>query len=577
MRPLRSLPVLLVSALALVLVPGAGATTISPGVLPAGTTDTAYSQTLTGNGGTGPYTFSVTAGALPPGVTLSSAGVVSGTPTSSGNYNFTATAVDSLSVAGSQPYVISIAPATLTIDPTTLYPGERGIFQEDFLTASGGTGPYTFAVTSGGLPGGIVLDSDGYLSGVPGAAGSYTFTVRVTDAHSSTGFRTYTLDINLQTLNVNPLTLADGTAGISYVKQLSGAGGTAPYTFSVGAGTTLPPGLALSANGSLTGVPSAGGTFSFGVKITDSLGATMTRTYVFRVALVALTVTASLPDGAYGRVYDQTFAASGGTPQYSFSLAGGILPAGLTFTALGGLSGTPTQSGTFTFSVTAVDKYGDTGTFPFTLQISPPTIAMTPNELFAATSGLYYGAKVAASGGLGAYTYAVSAGALPLGLVLASDGTINGIPDAVPGLYPFTVRATDQYGATGTKNMTLKLATPYILVNDVALPTATVGVSYQQTLDVTGGTAPYSYSLFDGTPPSGLSLSANGVLSGAPTSPGTSTFTVLIVDANGVQSTQSFRLVVESATPSVVKKPPKKVVAKHVAKKKTKKKVKAKH
>jgi large repetitive protein len=577
MRRFRSLPVLLVSALALVLVSGAGATTINPGVLPAGTTDTAYSQTLTGVGGTGPYTFSVTAGALPPGLSLSSAGVISGTPTSSGNFGFTATAVDSLGAPGSQAYVLSIAPATLTIDPTTLYPGARGIFQEDSLTASGGTSPYTFAVTSGALPAGITLDTDGYLSGVPGAAGSYTFTVRVTDAHSSTGFRTYTLDVNLQTLNVNPLTLTDGTAGVPYVKQLTGAGGTAPYTFSVGAGSTLAPGLALSANGSLTGTPSAGGTFSFGVKITDSIGATTTRTYVFRVALVPLTVTASLPDGAYGKGYDTTFAASGGTPQYSFSLAGGTLPPGLTFTALGGLSGTPTASGTFVFSVTAVDKYADTGTFPFTLQISPATIGMTPSELFAATSGLFYGAKMNASGGLGTYTYVVSTGALPAGLVLAADGTISGIPDAVPGLYTFTVRATDTYGATGTKNMTLKLATPYILVSDVGLPTATVGVSYQQTLDVTGGTGPYSYSLLDGTPPSGLSLSTTGILSGAPTSPGTSTFTVLIVDANGVTSTQSFRLVVEPATPTVVKKPPKKVVAKHAVKKKVKKKVKAKH
>jgi hypothetical protein len=568
MRRFRSLPVLLASAFALVLVAGAGATTVNPGVLPAGTTSTAYNQTLTGSGGTGPYTFAVTAGALPPGLALSSAGVLSGTPTSSGNYAFTATATDSLSVAGSQAYNLSISPATLTITPTTLYPGERGIFQEDLLDASGGTAPYTFAVTSGALPGGITLDSDGYLSGVPGSAGTYTFTVRVTDAYSSTGSRTYTLDINLQTLNINPLTLTDGTAGVVYTKQLTGAGGTPGYTFSLASGSSLPPGLALSASGSLTGTPSQGGTFAFGVKVTDAAAATMTRVYVFRVALVPLTVTATLPTATYGKPYDQTFAASGGTPAYSFSLSGGTLPAGLSFSSIGQLYGTPTASGTYSFSVTALDKYGDTGTFPFTLVVAPPTIVMTPDELFPATSGLFYSARVAASGGLGTYTYAITAGALPLGITLTADGTITGIPNAVPGLYTFTVKTTDTYGATGTKNLTLRLATPFILVNPVGLPTATVGVSYSQTLAVTGGTLPYTYSLVDGTVPAGLSLSAAGVLSGAPTSPGTSIFTVLIIDANGVRATQSFRLVVEKTTAAIVKKPPKKAVAKVPAKKK---------
>lgn len=558
------------------LVPGAGATTVNPGVLPAGTTSTAYNQTLTGSGGTAPYTFAVTAGALPPGLALSSGGVLAGTPTSSGSYAFTATATDFVGVAGSQAYNLSVSPATLTITPTTLYPGQRGIFQEDLLDATGGTPPYTFAVTSGALPGGITLDSDGYLSGVPGSAGSYTFTVRVTDAYSSTGSRTYTLDINLQTLNINPLTLADGTAGVVYTRQLTGTGGTPGYTFSVASGSSLPPGLALSANGSLTGTPSQGGTFAFGVTVTDAAAAAMTRVYVFRVALVPLTVTATLPTAAYGKPYDQMFAASGGTPAYSFSLSSGTLPAGLSFSTTGQLYGSPTAVGTFSFSVTALDKYGDTGTFPFTLTVAPPTIVMTPDVLFPATSGLFYSARVVASGGLGTYTCAVTAGALPLGLALASDGTIVGIPNAAPGLYTFTVRATDAFGATGSKTMTLRLATPFILVDPVGLPTATVGASYSQTLAVNGGTSPYTFSLADGTVPTGLSLSTAGLLTGAPTSPGTSLFTVLIVDANGVKATQSFRLVVETATAAIVKKPPKKVVAKAPAKK-LKKKVKAKH
>jgi hypothetical protein len=573
MPRLRSLPFFLVAALALVLIPGAGATVVDPAALPSGTTDSAYNQTLTCSGAVLPCTFAVSAGALPPGLALNSAGNLTGTPTSSGNYSFTVTAVDSAGppVAGARAYVLSISPAILTITPSTLYPAQRGIYYEDFLDASGGTAPYTFAVTSGAPPAGVTVDTDGYLSGIPAAAGSYTFTVRVTDLHSSTGFRTYTLDVNLETLNVNPPTIPDGTAGVAYAQQLSGAGGTTPYTFSVADGTSLPPGLALSANGALTGTPSQGGTFSIAVKITDATAQTMTRTYVFRVALVPITVTATLATGAYGKAYDQSFASSGGFVPYLYSLSSGAIPVGLTLANTGQLYGTPSTFGTFLFTITSVDKYGDTGTFPFTLVIAGPQILMIPDILFAATAGLFYGAKITASGGVGTYTYTIASGTLPPGLTLAADGTISGIPNAAPGLFAFTVKATDSNLATGTKAMTLKLETPIILVDSFALPTATVGATYLQTVSVSGGTGAYSYSLVDGTLPAGLALSTTGILSGSPTTPGTWTFIVLIVDANGVKGTQSFRIVVEKAAPTVVKKPPpKKAGATPVKKKKAK-------
>jgi hypothetical protein len=472
-------------------------------------------------------------------------------------------------------YSLSISPATLTITPASLYPAQRGIFYEDFFDASGGTGPYTFAVTSGVLPGGLVLDTDGYFSGVPAASGSYTFTVRATDSYSSTGFRTYTLDVNLQTLNINPQTLADGTAGVSYTRQLSGAGGTPPYTFSVASGASLPPGLALNANGALTGTPSQGGTWSFGVKVTDAASATMTRTYILRIPLLPLTVTATLGTGRYGKAYDQFFSSSGGTPSYLYSVSG-TLPPGLQLANTGQLYGTPTAAGSYSFVIGSVDKYSNNGTFPFTLVILPATIAMTPDDLFAATAGLFYSVTMNASGGLGTYTYSLLSGALPNGLTIATNGTISGIPNAPPGLFSFSVKAVDVNGATGTKAMTLKLATPTLLVTSFALSTATIGVSYQQTLGVTGGTGPYTYSLVDGVLPAGLALAADGKLSGAPTTAGTSTFTVLIVDANGVTARQSFRLVVEPATPQVKKTPPKKVVAAPHRKKKVKAKAKAK-
>lgn len=536
------------------------AITITPATLPAGTTGTAYSQTLTGNGGTGPYTFAVTAGALPPGLSLTSAGVLSGTPTSAGSYAFTVTATDSLAATGSQAYALSISPSTITLAPATLPSASRNAAYSTTITASGGTAPYTFSVTSGALPIGLSLSSSGVLSGTPATTGSFTFTVAAVDANAASGSRTYTLSVDVGALQISPLTLGDATAGVSYSAVLSGSGGTGPYTFAVTSGTVA-PGLSLASNGVLTGVPSHVGTYTFTVRMTDSQSLTTTRTYDHKVAVSALTISpAGLSDATYGKAYTEQLTADGGAAPYTFAVAGGTtLPSGLTLSASGVLSGTPTVWGTYSFSVSATDPYGSSGTYPYTLVVAVPTLVIAPDTLYPATADLFYSATLTTTGGVGAYAYSLVSGSLPAGVSLAADGTLSGMPDDVPGLYTFAVKATDSHGATGTKSYTLQMATPTIYVTSLALPAGTVGSAYLQKLAVAGGSAPYSFSLADGALPSWLSLSSDGVLSGTPTAAGTFLFTVKIVDAKGITATQSFRLVVQKKAPTVTKKkPPKK-------------------
>jgi large repetitive protein len=552
-------------ALLCVLAAPAGAAThriaaisITPAALPAGTVGSAYNQALTGNGGTGPYTFAVTAGSLPPGISLSGAGVLSGTPTSNGVYAFTVTSTDSLGASGSQGFSLSVSPQAVGISPGVVPPADLSYYYSVNLTGSGGTGPYNFAVTSGTLPAGIALDPTGELYGVPAAPGSYTFTVTATDAHSSTGSRTYTLDVNVASLDIFPWNLEDATAGVNYADYFDADGGTAPYTFSVASGSTLPPGLALASNGTITGKPSHVGAYTFSIKVTDSTGKTATRAYNFRVLVNPLTVTASLAAGAYAKPYDKVFSVSGGAGPYSFAVTSGTLPNGLTLSAGGELSGTPAQSGTFTFSVTATDTYGDTGTYPFTLFVDGAAITIAPPTLFQATPGVFYSTLLIANGGVGTYTFSVTSGTLPHGITLAADGTLSGTVDDVAGLYTFTVQAADVNGAVGARTMLLKVATPTILVTTLALPTGSVGTSYSFRLDSSGGTRPYTYSLTDGALPQGLQLSADGVLSGTPTAAGATLFSVQVKDAHGVTVTQSFRLVVEKPSAPVKTKPKKK-------------------
>ena len=128
-----------------------------------------YSQTVTATGGTGARTFSVSAGALPGGLTLnSSTGVLSGTPTAAATYSFTLKATDTVGASGTQSYTVTINPA-VSISTTSL-PSWTQSFAgySQMIVASGGTGTLTFTGTA---PAGLTLNADGTVTGTPGSPG----------------------------------------------------------------------------------------------------------------------------------------------------------------------------------------------------------------------------------------------------------------------------------------------------------------------------------------------------------------------------------------------------------------------
>jgi hypothetical protein len=249
---------------------------VSPTTLPSAVVGGAYSQTITASGGTGPYTFAVTAGSLPVGLSLSSAGVLSGTPTAAGTFNFTVTATDSGGFTGSRAYSLTVGAPTITVSPATLPNATAGSVYSQTITASGGTGPYAFAVTAGSVPAGLSLSSGGVLSGTPTDGGSFAFTVSATDSSTPgpfTASQSYTLDVALPVLTLAGGTLPGGTVGTAFTAALPAAvGGVAPLTYS--AAGVLPAGLSLSADGVLSGMPTQAGTFTFDVAVVDSTGGT---------------------------------------------------------------------------------------------------------------------------------------------------------------------------------------------------------------------------------------------------------------------------------------------------------------
>ncbi len=210
--------------------------TVNPASLPNGSVGTPYSQTVSGSGGTSPYTFSVSSGSLPTGLLLnSSTGAIAGTPTTVGTFTFTITATDATGCTGSRLYTITIAspgcPA-IVLSPTTLPPGQILVPYVQTITASGGTAPYTFAIAGGALPPGLTLNpATGLISGTPLVTGIFNVTIRATDSVGCQGSRAYALAIlaaiqpeggpTLSLIGLMILTVLLAAAGLFVMNRLS--------------------------------------------------------------------------------------------------------------------------------------------------------------------------------------------------------------------------------------------------------------------------------------------------------------------------------------------------------------------
>ena len=524
--------------------------TLQPNSLPPATQGAAYSVTITAIGGTAPYTFVVSSGTLPAGLTLTTAGVLSGTPTASGTPPFQIQATDPGSNKGFRTYTLDVGtPGSLGINPATLPNGFGGTAYNQTLTGTGGTGPYTFLITSGALPNGLTLSSVGVISGTPTTGGPFNFTVGVNDSAGNTGSQAYTVHIGDNILTVLPASLPNGLNGTPYSQTITASGGTGPYTFVVSSGA-LPAGLSLSSGGVLSGTPSGSGPSTFTVLATDSVSNTGSRSYTITIGSNILTVAPStLPNGTQGTAYSQTITASGGTAPYSFTVTSGTLPTGLSLLSGGVLSGTPSASGPFTFTVQATDPSFNTGSHIYNVTINLPPLTVNPASLPAATAGTPYSQTVTASGGTAPYSYAVLSGALPTGLSLAAGtGVISGTP-TTPGAYNFTIQATDATPNTGTRNYTINVGSNVLAVAPASLPNGTQGTAYSQT--ASGGAGPYTFTLTAGALPTGLTLSAGGVISGTPSGSGVANFTVGATDTVGNTGSHAYSVTIGTVSLTV--------------------------
>ncbi|MGA8104422.1 MAG: Ig domain-containing protein, partial [Candidatus Acidiferrales bacterium] len=276
--------------------PSATTVTIETTSLASGTVHVTYAASLLATGGTAPYTWSVSPGTLPTGLTLAANGTISGTPSAAGNSSFMVNVTDSSDPAqtASQSLSLSISSAgssTLQISTGALATATLGSAYSQTLAATGGVAPYHWSVTSGNLPAGLALQAAGVISGTPTTAGSVAFTVQVTDATSpaETASKSLSIAVSSSTsaLKITTASLGGGEVNSAYSSTLTAAGGKTPYQWSI-AGGSLPAGLSLAAStGLIAGTPIQSGTSSITAQVTDSSSPAQSASESFSIAIAA--------------------------------------------------------------------------------------------------------------------------------------------------------------------------------------------------------------------------------------------------------------------------------------------------
>ena len=521
-----------------------------------------YSQ-IVPQGASSP-TFTIASGALPPGLFLDpNSGVVGGTPFTPGFYSYVVQAQDYVPVAGAVPgsalstdvlqtqtkadsFLVIPSPGSVVATlPTGLLGQPLPTTQFTAVDSNGNpiTTPLTYIFNSATpLPPGLTFSPTGILQGVlqgtpKNLVNVYQFTVSAVDAQGELVSSPSTFTLQINSVQNASVTLPEASVNNPYANVLPMTTPTLLYH------NSLPPGMSLS-EGGLYGTPTAAGTYTF--SLFDATGPYQS-TYTLTVAPTLQISPTSLPAVVVGQSYSQQLAASGGSGLgYTFALTGGSLPAGLTLTPQGLLSGRSIDMGSFPMTITATDSLGGTASLRFLLQVASFSFGIvggTYSQALPLPPGLPIGDTFTST--------ASPAGSATIPGLSLSNGILTGIPTKA-GFYSITVQqvVTDlrsnniyiyyqPYYIVIAPTFKLPALNPYTLPANVATNTA-----LSLPLTASGGSGQgYTYSVSVGTVPAGLSLNAQtGLMTGTLTTTGTYSFTLRVVDSQGFSASSAYKL-----------------------------------
>ncbi len=562
--------------------------------LPQGNVDTPYSHTLAASGGTSPYNWSVVAGSLPQGLTLDPAsGHISGLPTVAVSQPVTVRVEDSASARHERSFSITMTPPPLVVESSSLPEGRMGQPYSSSLSASGGSPPYQWSVSSGAPPPGVSLDGTGSLSGTPGDEGRFQFVARVVDSAGEAASATVTVPVFGPEVGLSLGTTDNNAYGHQYGSDQHTLGLDLTFNsaiqplalhltgFDIDAGDEI----SVHLNGSLVGYLTAGPNEALNAGDSIALPQANLIDGTNRLRLLQKTVgfkwgatgilvsteltrvtisTTSLTDVTAGVAVSEQLQASGGVGPYVWTLSAGALPPGLSLSASGLISGTPTSQGAYNFSVQATDGQNMGASADLSLRVvglsGEIEVQLTPGVTDPGAYGNNYGSNANAltlvavwqSTGNDVALYvtgydidwndevSVELNGAPIGYL--SPGPDNGLNSGDV----FNIAASSQlagrnevifrqrvagwtWGVTGLR---LEEQLVPLNVSPTTLADATAGTPYSAQLQA-DGVGPYNWSLSAGALPANLSLATNGTISGTTSDQGQHTSTVDVSDSRG--------------------------------------------
>ncbi len=491
-------------------------------------TSTQFTALVTNTSNLG-VTWSATSG------TISSTGLYTA-PTVSADTTVTVTATSTADTTKSATASLTVTPPPVIITTTSLSNATAGTAYSNTLTASGGTIPFTWTLSSGTLPTGITVQSAGSLSGTTSQSGTFNVTVQVTDSSSpkQTSSKSLTLTVAAAVaVTVTPATSTIASRGTQQFTALVTNTTNLGVTWSASSGTISGTGLysapTVSANTTVTI------TATSTADTTKSAAATVTVT----PPPVIITTTA-LSSATAGTAYSNTLTATGGTTPFTWTLSSGSLPSGITVQSAGSISGTTTQSGTFNITIQVADSSSPKQTSSTSLSLT--VAAAVSVTVIPATATV-------SSGGTEQFTALVSNTSNVAVTWSASPGTISnsGIYSAPAVTANTTATVTARSAADTTKTATASVTItppppPPVIISTTSLSNATAGAAYSNSLNATGGTPPYTWTLFSGSLPAGITMQSAGSLSGTTSKTGLFTITVAVTDSSTQKQTSSAAL-----------------------------------